>query len=77
MRVLERTLRVMQSRIAVVGDEAATVLIEPGLDPGERARGTGSELRSFRQGRRYIELGEAAAEAALPQLATALPWLRT
>ena len=28
------------------------------------------------QGRRYIEEGAATAEAALPQLAQAFPWLR-
>ena len=33
-------------------------------------------LRNFSKGRVYMELGEEAAEAALPRLSAALPWLR-
>jgi hypothetical protein len=34
-------------------------------------------LRNFRDGMRFIEIGERAAEASMPRLAAALPWLRT
>lgn len=76
LTVLGRTLRVMQHRISLDVASTATVLIEPGLDPRARPRSAGGELRRFTQGRRYIELGEAAAEAALPQLTATVPWLR-
>jgi hypothetical protein len=33
-------------------------------------------LRRWRMARQYCALGEAAAEAALPRLAAALPWVR-
>lgn len=49
---------------------AATVLIEP-----EFGKTGGLGLRDFPQGRRYIERGEAAAEAALPRIAAAFPRL--
>ena len=35
----------------------------------------GAKLRKFSSGRRYVEAGAAAAEAALPRLATVFPWL--
>jgi len=34
-------------------------------------------LRRFSLGRRYIEAGEAAVEAAVPRIAAALPWMRS
>jgi hypothetical protein len=36
----------------------------------------GAKLRKFSSGRRFIEAGAAATEAALPRLATVFPWLR-
>jgi hypothetical protein len=36
----------------------------------------GVKLRNFRDGRRFVEDGEAAAEAALPRIASTLPWIR-
>jgi NTE family protein len=33
-------------------------------------------LRRFSLGRRYVEAGEAAVEAAVPRIAAALPWMR-
>jgi NTE family protein len=37
----------------------------------------GFGLRRFSLGRRYIEAGEAAVEAAVPRIAAALPWMRS
>ncbi len=34
-------------------------------------------LRRFSLGRRYVEAGEVAVEAALPRIAAALPWMRS
>jgi NTE family protein len=36
----------------------------------------GIGLRRFSLGRRYIEVGEAAVEAAIPRIAAAVPWMR-
>lgn len=47
---------------------AASVLIEPSF-----ATVPALGLQSFREGRPYIAPGEAAAEAALPDIAAALP----
>ena len=37
----------------------------------------GFGLRRFSLGRRYVEAGEAAVEAAVPRIAAALPWMRS
>ena len=37
----------------------------------------GIGFRRFSLGRRYIEAGEAAVEAAVPRIAAALPWMRS
>lgn len=66
-----RSIDSMQTRLALESTVAPTVLITPtfsGLPSGR--------LRTFTQGQRYVEDGEAAAEATLPRLAAALPWLR-
>lgn len=65
------TFHLMQGKIASDAAARAQVLVEPVFEDG-----AGFGLRRFREGRaRYVELGEAAAEAALPRLAAALPWL--
>lgn len=69
--VLTRSIEIMQSYIVTDTAEAATILIEPVF--GEVG---GFGLRRFSQGRRFMDLGDAAVEAALPRLASALPWLR-
>lgn len=71
LQTIIRSIEIMQSKIAAEAAGAATILIEP-----EFGKAGGMGLRDFRQGRRYIELGEAAAEAALPRLVAAFPWLR-
>jgi NTE family protein len=71
LQTLLRSFEMMQSKIITEAAAKATILIEPVF-------GTSSNygLRSFMEGRSYIELGEAAALAALPRIAAALPWLR-
>lgn len=70
LQVLGRSIEMTQSTIATQAAARATILIEPVLaDLG------GWGVRDFRRGRIYMEHGEAAAEAALAQIAAALPWL--
>lgn len=70
VQTITRSVEVMQGRIAAQSTAAATVLIEPRFSA---VAGVG--LQSFHQGRPYIAPGEAAAEAALPRIAAALPWI--
>jgi NTE family protein len=66
-----RSVALMQATIR--GQRSpATIEIEPEC---EEVPGIG--LRRFSLGRRYIEAGEAAAEAAVPHIAAALPWMRS
>jgi hypothetical protein len=60
----------MQSKISAHTAGAATIVIEVDFTGRETV-----SLRHFSQGRAYIPLGEVAAEAALPRIAAALPWL--
>jgi NTE family protein len=69
--VILRSIDLMQTRIAVDTVSVPTVTIAP-----EFAELPGAKLRNFSAGRRYIEAGEEAAEAAIPRLAAMLPWLR-
>jgi NTE family protein len=66
---LTTTFTLMQGKIANDTAALATILIEPTFDTA------GFGIRKFREGRRFVETGYAAAETALPRLATALPWL--
>jgi NTE family protein len=66
-----RSIDMMQSRIAAETAATATILITPMETEFERV-----PLRRWTAARQYIALGEAAAEAALPRLAAALPWMR-
>ena len=68
--VLMRAIEMMQRGIAPEPTDASVITISPKLDPA------GVGLRNMEAGRRYIEDGVVAAEAALPRIATALPWLR-
>jgi NTE family protein len=70
LEVLSRSLDLMQSRASARADMATNVLIEPRCDGAP-----GMGLRNFAHGRRYVLVGEAAAEAALPRILTLLPWL--
>jgi predicted acylesterase/phospholipase RssA len=67
---VRRSVAVMQ---ATIGGQSprGTIGIEPEC---EEVPGIG--LRRFSLGRRYIEAGEAAVEAAVPHIAAALPWMR-
>jgi NTE family protein len=71
LSVLLRSVDTMQGRIVSDPADATTITITPSLDDLP-----GAKLRNFKMGRRYIEAGEAAAEAALPRIHAALPWLR-
>lgn len=71
VETINRTREIMQSKIGVTTTAAATVLIEPDF-----GKDVGWGLRNFREGRQYIDVGEASTEAALPRIAAALPWLR-
>ena len=71
LAVLLRSIDTMQGRIVSDPADATTITITPSLDDLP-----GAKLRNFKAGRRYIEAGEAAAEAALPRIQAALPWLR-
>jgi NTE family protein len=66
-----RSMELMQSKIDLETASAGTILIAP-----EFGNVGIVGLRRFAEGRRYAELGAAAAEAALPRLGAALPWLR-
>ena len=67
---ITRTLDLMQSKMAADTASAATIVIEPELGD------INVSLLRFAEGRRYIAGGRAAARAALPRIATALPWLQ-
>lgn len=72
--VISRTIEMMQSKIASETASKAEILIEPEFTESESG---GFGLRDFSRGRAFTATGEAAAEAALPRIAVALPWLRT
>jgi NTE family protein len=69
--VIMRSLELQQSRIWAETAAAAQIVISPLFEDS-----TVVGLRRFREGRAFVEVGEAAAEAALPRVAAALPWLR-
>ncbi len=71
LEVMMRSFEIVQSHIPTSAKDVATVVVAPEF---ESSRGLG--LRNFRDGSRYVELGEAAAQASMPRLAAALPWLR-
>lgn len=68
LHVMLRAIELMQSRIDVE-THAPTVRITPefGQIP--------TKLRNFQEGRRFVEIGQEAAEEALPRLGAALPWV--
>lgn len=71
LQTMLRSFELMQSKFSANTAAVATILIEPIL-----RESSGKGLRNFSQGRRFIPLGEAAAEEALPRLMTVFPWLR-
>ena len=66
-----RAIDMMQSRTTQEGG-AATITITPELGDVPA-----SGLKSFADGEQFAEAGEAAFEAALPRIASALPWIGT
>jgi NTE family protein len=66
-----RSVDLMQATIRAQRSPG-TIVIAPEC---EEVPGFG--LRRFSLGRRYIEAGEAAVEAAVPRIAAALPWMRS
>jgi predicted acylesterase/phospholipase RssA len=66
-----RSMEMMQGRIDGDPPETPVITLVP-----EFSSIPGAKLRNFSSGRRYIDAGAAAAEAALPRIAAALPWLR-
>ncbi len=68
--VIMRSIEIMQSRVEADPTAATRVMITPRYENVGEAK-----LRRFRTGRRFVEDGEAAAEAALPRLKAAFPWL--
>ncbi len=69
LSVLLRSIEIMQARTSREA-RAAAVTIVP-----ELSAITGGKLRQFADGERYIDAGEAALEAALPRIASVLPWV--
>jgi NTE family protein len=74
LSTIMRSVDMMQGRISATTGSAATILITP-LESEVELERVG--LRRWTTARQYLPLGEAAAEAALPRLAAALPWMRT
>jgi NTE family protein len=71
VHTISRSIEVMQGRIGAQSAAAATVTIRPDFSTLPVIG-----IQSFSKGRPYIAPGAAAAEAALPALREALPWLR-
>lgn len=63
-----RSFEIMGAEIHAHAVEQPSVLIKPTL--------RGISLRRFKEGAQFIPAGEAAAEAAVPQLYREFPWLR-
>jgi NTE family protein len=71
IQTITRSVEIMQGRIGIHSAEAANVLIHTDFASVPKVG-----LQSFNAGRPYIAPGEAAAEAALPEITALLPWLR-
>ncbi len=71
-QAVTRSIEIMQSKIFSETAATATILIEPLFS---RATIVGWGLRKFTQGRAYEAVGEQAAEIALSQIASVLPWI--
>lgn len=67
-----RSIELLQTRIGTIGPPIPTILITP-----EFGSVPAGKLRHFRDGRRYIAIGDAAVETAIPRLTSTLPWLRS
>jgi NTE family protein len=68
--VIVRSIEIMQGRIEPLPSEATIITISPNFE------GEAPKLKNFIEGRRYIEAGKDAVEAAMPRIAASLPWVR-
>jgi hypothetical protein len=70
LHTITRSIEMLQSKISADTAAAATILIEVNFEDVARVG-----LRRWAEGRKYIPLGEAAVEAAMPRIVAALPWV--
>ena len=71
LSVILRSIELMQGRIVSEGAAARVVTITPALSDLPS-----NKLKAFADGRRFVDIGEEAAELAMPRITAALPWLR-
>ncbi len=71
IQTITRAIDIMQGSIVTESSSLGTITIEPTFPDTE-----GWGLRAFGEGKPFIEVGRTAAEAALPRLSAALPWIR-
>ena len=72
LSVILRSIELMQGRIVSEGAAARVITITPAL-----ANLPSNKLKAFADGRSFVDLGEEAAEQAMPRITAALPWLRS
>lgn len=71
LSVILRSIELMQGRIVSEAAAARVITITPAL-----INLPSSKLKAFADGRRFVDIGEEAAEQAMPRITAALPWLR-
>ena len=71
LSVILRSIELMQGRIVSEAAAARVITITPALIDLPS-----SKLKAFADGRRFVDIGEEAAELAMPRITAALPWLR-
>ena len=71
LSVILRSIELMQGRIVSEAAAARVITIMPAL-----ADLPSNKLKAFADGGRFVDLGEEAAEQAMPRITAALPWLR-
>ena len=71
LSVIMRSIELMQGRIVSEAAAARTITIMPGF-----ADLPSNKLKGFADGGRFVDIGEEAAELAMPRITAALPWLR-
>jgi NTE family protein len=71
LSVIMRSIELMQGRIVSDAATARTITIIP-----EFSSLPGNKLKAFADGGRFVDLGEEAAEQAMPRITASLPWLR-
>jgi NTE family protein len=71
IQTITRAIDIMQGSIVTESSSIGTITIEPTFPDTE-----GWGLRAFGEGKPFVEVGRAAAAAALPRLSAAMPWIR-